>query len=74
MKAGELYDAVEARWPGVLKSPNHLKKKILQSALVNQYTTMEKKLKGQVTATAYNPPSDDTLGHHPSCVAESRPA
>ena len=45
-----------------------------QSALVNQYTTMEKKLKGQVTATAYNPPSDDTLGHRPSCVAESRPA
>jgi len=32
----ELYEAVEAQWPGVLKSPNHLKRNIMQSALVNQ--------------------------------------
>ena len=48
-----------------------------QSALVNQYTTMEKKLKAQVTHHHPPPhtihPSDDTLGYHPSCDAESRP-
>ena len=48
-----------------------------QSALVNQYTTMEKKLKAQVTHPHLAPltihPSDDTLGYHPSCDAESRP-
>ena len=47
-----------------------------QSALVNQYKTMEKKLKAQVPA--HRPPprtahrSDGTSGHQPSCDAESR--
>jgi len=36
MRSRELYDAIEAKWPGVLRSLNHLKRNVMQSALVNQ--------------------------------------
>ena len=36
LKLAELYDAVEQRYPGVLRSRNHLKTKILRVALVNK--------------------------------------
>ena len=36
LKTDELFDAVEARYPGVVRSKTHLKQKILKSALVNK--------------------------------------
>lgn len=36
LKTQELFDAVEARYPGVVRSKTHLKQKILKSALVNK--------------------------------------
>jgi hypothetical protein len=36
LRTGELYDAVEARYPGVLRSKTHMKQNILKDALVNK--------------------------------------
>ena len=36
LRTRELYTLVEERHPGVVKSINHLKRRVLQSALVNK--------------------------------------
>ena len=36
LKTQELYDAVEAEYPGAVRSKTHLKQKILKSALVHK--------------------------------------
>ena len=36
LKTAELYELMEEKHPGLVRSPNHLKKKILKSALINK--------------------------------------